>query len=214
MGCSLLITFGLVILIPMLSGNLNSDLPPAYTSPVRISKIVEPEEPQKRESERQEEKEPPRPEKLKTVTMQPVRPTPPRPEIMLPRLDFLPVPDKAATVALPVPTVAESSPPSSNFKGAEFSLGDVDTAPRLIRHFPPPYPMRAKRSNIEGKVVVRALITPDGRATRISVVSAQPSNIFETSVIKAVSRWRFQPGTLHGEKVSTWIEIPVVFKLN
>ena len=65
----------------------------------------------------------------------------------------------------------------------------------------PEFPDRARLDSIEGWVTVSYVIGRDGRVSNVSIVAAQPRNVFEGAVRKAVRSWRFEPVRVNGEPV-------------
>lgn len=57
----------------------------------------------------------------------------------------------------------------------------------------PTYPQPAATKGIEGFVDVIFDVTETGSTKNIEVVYAEPERIFNSSVIKAVSRWKYKP---------------------
>jgi len=103
--------------------------------------------------------------------------------------------------------------PSAELGGVGFTLDEVDERPTILRSVPPQYPYGAKRNNIEGRVVVRMLVTTDGRPTQLSINSAEPQGVFEEAAIAAAARWTFRPGKYKGRAVDTWVLLPFDFEL-
>jgi periplasmic protein TonB len=94
-----------------------------------------------------------------------------------------------------------------------FAAGDLDQPLITLTRLPPVYPYGAKQRNIQGWVKVRFVVTSQGTVERVTIVAAQPPGIFERSVIRCVSGWRFRPGTIEGRPVNTWAETTVKFEL-
>jgi TonB family protein len=65
----------------------------------------------------------------------------------------------------------------------------------------PEFPDRARLDSIEGWVTVSYVIGRDGRVSDVSIVAAQPRNVFEGAVRKAVRSWRFEPVTVDGRPI-------------
>lgn len=65
----------------------------------------------------------------------------------------------------------------------------------------PEFPDRARLDSIEGWVTVSYVIGRDGRVSDVAIVAAQPRNVFEGAVRKAVRSWRFEPVTVDGRPV-------------
>jgi protein TonB len=62
-------------------------------------------------------------------------------------------------------------------------------------------------------VKVRFLVNTQGMVETVDIVEAQPEDTFEKSVIAAVSRWRFSPGTVEGVPVNTRVTTTIRFEL-
>ncbi|MBU0681980.1 MAG: energy transducer TonB [Proteobacteria bacterium] len=94
-----------------------------------------------------------------------------------------------------------------------FSVGDLDGPLTTLVRIPPIYPMHAKHRGIEGWVKVRFVINEDGSVGGVTVLESSPAEIFDQSVIRCVSGWRFQAGTVGGIPVKAWAETTVRFEL-
>lgn len=118
----------------------------------------------------------------------------------------------AGGIAVIAPTVEAKANVRANV-----SLGaggtDRDTIP-LVR-IEPDYPMKARQRGIEGWTVVRFTITPAGTTKDVTVVQAQPPNIFDEAAIRAVSRWKYNPKIEGGVAVERpGIMVRLDFKLD
>lgn len=113
-----------------------------------------------------------------------------------------------------------------DFKGAGTGTGNVTLDPppppiaidpvldqRYAGSFQPDYPADEARAEHEGVVVVRVLIGVDGRVKQIERVSATSDSFFRATMRRALSAWRFRPGTLGGIPVERWRQIRVSFHL-
>jgi TonB family protein len=67
----------------------------------------------------------------------------------------------------------------------------------------PEFPAKARADSIEGWVTVSYVIGRDGRVSNVDIVAAQPRNVFESAVRRAVRSWRFEPTTVDGSAVET-----------
>ncbi len=75
------------------------------------------------------------------------------------------------------------------------------------------YPEVAKRSSIEGKVVLSAFIDEAGKVASVRIDKSD-NEIFNTSAIEAMQKVRFTPARLNGKPVGTWWTLPISFRLN
>lgn len=75
------------------------------------------------------------------------------------------------------------------------------------------YPESAVEANIQGRVLVKFIVSKDGEVCNASVVrSVDPSLDAEAlRVINAMPRWT--PGTVDGKPVDVWFTLPVTFRL-
>jgi protein TonB len=61
---------------------------------------------------------------------------------------------------------------------------------------------------------VRFLVEEDGTVDELTVLSAEPAGVFESSVLKAVRRWKFEPAKKSGVPCATWAELPIKFVID
>jgi TonB family protein len=77
----------------------------------------------------------------------------------------------------------------------------------------PQYSEEARKAKYQGTVVLQVVITPDGRATNITVVKG-PGLGLEEKAVEAVRTWRFKPALGPGGKpVAVSLPIEVTFRL-
>jgi len=84
--------------------------------------------------------------------------------------------------------------------------------PRLIRQAKADFPEIARRSGLEGTVVVGALVGPDG-TVREAVVIQGVHPILDRAAVDAALRCRFEPARQREIKVRAWVAIPFRFRL-
>ena len=89
----------------------------------------------------------------------------------------------------------------------------VDEKPKPVRRVDPKLPRRIVAKQLEGKVVVKALVSKKGRVEKVRIIESKPDGVFDTHVVDAVKQWQFQPASYEGKKVKTWIELPFNFEL-
>jgi serine/threonine-protein kinase len=76
----------------------------------------------------------------------------------------------------------------------------------------PVYPDVARTAQIQGNVLVLAVIGPDGRVTQAEVVRSDNS-ILNEAARRAVLQYRFTPGQRNGEPATFHIEVPISFRI-
>lgn len=90
----------------------------------------------------------------------------------------------------------------------------VDQPPAYRSRSVPEYPQRARQREIEGRVLVSALIGVDGRVKAVQILESTPPGVFDDAVKAALQSSTFDPATYKGNPVETWVEIPFPFRLN
>lgn len=94
-----------------------------------------------------------------------------------------------------------------------YTGADIDNSLVPKVHMPPVYPFQAKRRGIEGWVRVSFLVNAKGDVEDISIIESSPEEIFDQSVLNALPRWKFTPGTIQGVPVKTRVETTIRFEL-
>jgi len=78
---------------------------------------------------------------------------------------------------------------------------------------PPVYPVIARRRGEQGTVILRVLITPDGRASDVELVRGSGSAHLDRSAIETIRQWRFVPAIKGGRPAAAWYEWRWEFRL-
>jgi len=74
------------------------------------------------------------------------------------------------------------------------------------------YPKKCRMMNIEGKVMVRALIGQDGLIVK-HIIRESPHDLMTQEVERVLYSLRFSPAVQNGEPVLLWVTLPFDFKL-
>lgn len=102
---------------------------------------------------------------------------------------------------------------------------EAGTTPRFVPYEDPPQPIYnprprytdfARRSGIEGRVVLNVEVFADGTVGAVEVVQSLmpgPGGLDEAAV-RAIRQWEFEPAKSGGKPVSVWVTFPVEFRLN
>ena len=93
-----------------------------------------------------------------------------------------------------------------------FSGKDVTSKARVLEKPEPAYTEAARKNQITGTVVLRAVFSAGGQVTNISAVSRLPDGLTERA-IAAARQIRFVPATKDGHPVSMWMELQYNFNL-
>ena len=93
-----------------------------------------------------------------------------------------------------------------------FSGREVNSKARVLDKPEPTYTESARKNQITGTVVLRAVFSAGGQVTNISAVSRLPDGLTERA-IAAAKQIRFVPATKDGRPVSMWMELQYNFNL-
>jgi TonB family protein len=91
--------------------------------------------------------------------------------------------------------------------------GDVQAA-KLLEKVLPVYPTAAKSANIQGTVILHAIIGMEGNPLSLRVVNTQIDPELARAAVEAVSKWRYSPTLLNGDPLEVDTTITVNFTLS
>jgi protein TonB len=86
------------------------------------------------------------------------------------------------------------------------------TLPRAIYDPDPEYSEEARHNRYQGSVVLFLIVDAQGQPRDLRLQRSLGMGLDEKAMA-AVSKWRFQPATLHGRPVATQINVEVTFRL-
>lgn len=86
----------------------------------------------------------------------------------------------------------------------------LDRVPRAVAQPSPDYPRTLHQDGVGGSVTVQFVVGTDGRVVKAEAVTWTHREFVEPAV-RAVWRWRFEPGTQAGRKVSFRMAVPIEF---
>lgn len=96
--------------------------------------------------------------------------------------------------------------------GGPYRPGSGVTPPRLLREVRADYTDQARRTGIEGDVVLEITVQRDGTVGDIRVLEGLGGGLTDRAV-QAVRQWRFAPAQLRGADVDVIVEVAVEFRL-
>lgn len=117
--------------------------------------------------------------------------------------------------AAPAPPVREPAPASPSVEkaaalGPFFETKDVSETPRITARVEPRLPADMKARKVHEIVIVRALVSQNGRPSRVSVLrKSKTGPQLDDMVVAAVNQWTFSPAKKKGEAVSCWFNFGV-----
>lgn len=89
----------------------------------------------------------------------------------------------------------------------------VDTPSRATSRVPPHYPRFAVTQRIEGHVVFRIIIGPQGLVENTEVLESHPQGVFDASAERAIAQFRYTPARVDGQPVRSYKRQKITFAL-
>lgn len=83
--------------------------------------------------------------------------------------------------------------------------------PKKVRDVAPEYPAIARSAQVEGIVIIEAVIAVDGSIRDARVLRSQP--LLDRAAVDAVRQWRYEPTRLNGVPVPVIVTVTVQFRL-
>lgn len=84
--------------------------------------------------------------------------------------------------------------------------------PVLIHRVNPEYPDIARKSRVQGIVILEAAITKEGTVENVKVLRGVHP-LLDQAAVNAVRKWRYKPATVNGKPVRVHSTVTVNFKL-
>jgi protein TonB len=121
-------------------------------------------------------------------------------------------PAPATQPTAPAPLAAGNQRPANNAIAAAVVL--PSTSADYQNNPAPPYPRQSKRLGEAGTVVIRVLITAEGRAEKAEVRTSSGYARLDDTALTTVKGWRFVPGQRNGQPEAMWFNVPIRFVLD
>jgi protein TonB len=96
-------------------------------------------------------------------------------------------------------------------KPMEFDAGKMEK-PKPLSTPEPPYSEKAIERGIEGRIVLKCIVTTEGRVRECQAVKTLPFHDIR-AIIETVERWRLTPATLGGRPIDVTYLLTIVMKL-
>jgi protein TonB len=143
----------------------------------------------------------------------------PKPVVKLQPKPPEPLPLITAPVEAPSPSPILVAPPPPPPEPAPVAAAPepATTAPIFAADYldnpPPVYPALSRRVGEQGRVVLRVLVNPRGRADDVEIRSSSGHSRLDDAARETVRRWRFVPAKRGDQPVPAWVLIPISFRL-
>ncbi len=88
---------------------------------------------------------------------------------------------------------------------------EVDQPVPMYGNVPIDYPLELWDEGIEGKTVLRVLVTDGGGVDSVEVSETSGHPTLDSAAVAGVRDLRFQPGRRDGKRIQVWATVPVHF---
>ena len=89
----------------------------------------------------------------------------------------------------------------------------TEAVPAYRKNPPPRYPRMARRRGCEGTVLIKVLVTREGKVKEAKVGQSSGYGVLDRSALNAVKGWLFVPGMKGDQAVEMWVTVPIRFAL-
>lgn len=109
--------------------------------------------------------------------------------------------------------VSAASPPAPVLSATPSAVVPARFDADYLRNPAPAYPAAARRSQEEGKVVLKVNVSAQGEPVEVLVESSSGYPRLDRAALDAVRRWRFIPARVGEERVAATVLVPLNFRL-
>jgi periplasmic protein TonB len=89
----------------------------------------------------------------------------------------------------------------------------TEAVPAYRKNSPPRYPRMARRRGCEGTVLIKVLVTRNGKVKEAKMGQSSGYGVLDRSALNAVKGWLFVPGMRGDQTVEMWVTVPIRFAL-
>jgi len=119
----------------------------------------------------------------------------------------VPVAESRAPVT-PAPLVAPAAPAPVVEKVTEPRAGAA-----YLNNPSPEYPEAAMDRGLEGKVLMKVHVRPDGKPDTVTVTRSSGHTILDDAAVRTVKQWSFVPAMRGKTPIAGWVTVPIAFNL-
>lgn len=117
-----------------------------------------------------------------------------------------------ADTLMDIDAAITSSMPNYDLGGDDGFVASSEK-PKILSWAKPDYPEIARMAQIEGTVIVKVLVGPDGLVRDAQVIQGV-NPMLNNSALDAARRCKFIPGKQRNIPVKAWMALPFAFRLN
>ncbi|BAV32541.1 hypothetical protein SCL_0219 [Sulfuricaulis limicola] len=77
----------------------------------------------------------------------------------------------------------------------------------------PPYPLVARRHGAQGRVILSVQVSASGMSHEVLLKRSSGHAVLDDAALQTVRRWRFVPARRGDTPVESWVDVPIIFRL-
>ncbi len=77
----------------------------------------------------------------------------------------------------------------------------------------PPYPLSARRNGAQGRVILSVQVSAGGASNEVLLKRSSGYAVLDDAALQTVRRWRFVPARRGATPVDSWVDVPIIFRL-
>jgi protein TonB len=120
---------------------------------------------------------------------------------------------ETATAEPPAAPPVAGSHADSRSGHSEAHYTPANSNANYLRNPAPVYPNVARQRHWEGLVLLRVFVTEHGHCGEIGVQRSSGHDVLDESAMIAVRKWMFIPAKRGETTVSSWVTVPIEFRL-
>ncbi|MAZ02374.1 MAG: hypothetical protein CMN56_04485 [Sneathiella sp.] len=78
----------------------------------------------------------------------------------------------------------------------------------------PVYPRRAQDLGQQGTVTLHAEVLPSGDPRELKIAKSSGHRLLDMAALAAVKKWKFEPTSVNGSAIVSWVRVPVNFVIH
>ena len=117
----------------------------------------------------------------------------------------------------PAPAAQTAEPRTASQAAAPPAARESETPARFdaayLRNPAPRYPPLARRLGEQGRIILRVRVDSAGNPATIELFESSGSARLDAAARQTVAGWRFVPARRGGKPIESWVQVPIIFKL-
>jgi protein TonB len=89
----------------------------------------------------------------------------------------------------------------------------ADYSSAALRNPPTYYPPMAVQRGLQGTVKLRIQVLADGRAAEIQIKESSGHEVLDRAALEQVREWRFLPARRGDQAITSWVVVPIKFRI-